>query len=184
MLVFFSNVSQTNQCWLLDNECWHVLVWTYFFTSVTLFCVDMHLPIFDFFKSACRIHSVGAYATTELTALHIPAVSSNTPCGRPPCILASLRLTRTTGTLGSRTLSAVSVHTIIPYRRLRRPGFAVIIPFSGVYSIWFMIRWSRLCLLVLFTTSVGSDDCIRLGDVWVRLPLPRRSDSLLQETSS
>ena len=31
----------------------------------------------------------------------------------------------------SRTLSAVSVH-IIHHRRLKRPGFAVIIPFSGV----------------------------------------------------
>ena len=44
-----------------------------------------------------------------------------------------------------------------------------------------MIRGrSCLCLLVLFTTTVGSDDWIRVGDVRVRLPLPRPSDSLLQ----
>ena len=35
---------------------------------------------------------------------------------------------------GYRTLSTVSVHIIIHYRRLRRPGFAVLVPFPGVYS--------------------------------------------------
>ena len=36
-----------------------------------------------------------------------------------------------------------------------------------------MIRRSCLCLLVLFTTTVGSDDSIRFRDVRARLPLPR-----------
>ena len=47
--------------------------------------------------------------------------------------LASLRLTRATSTLSSRTSSTVSVH-IIQCRRLRRSGFAVIVLFSGVDS--------------------------------------------------
>ena len=36
-----------------------------------------------------------------------------------------------------------------------------------------MIRRSSSCLLLLFTTTVGSDDHIRLGDVRARLPVPR-----------
>ena len=103
----------------------------------------------------------------------------HTICGRPPCILASLWSTRATGTLGRRTLSAVSVH-MIHYRRLRQHGFAVLNPFSGVYSTCFMTRRTCLCLLLSFATTVGSDDDIRLGDVRARLPLPRPSDSLLQ----
>ena len=98
---------------------------------------------------------------------------TNAPCGRPPCILASLRLTRATGTLGSRTLSTVSVHIILHCRRFRRPGASL----SVFWRLLHLINdRSCLCLLVLFTTTVGSDDCICLGDVSCLLytsPSPR-----------
>lgn len=44
----------------------------------------------------------------------------------------------------------------------------------------FMIGRSCLGLLVIFTTTVGSDDHMRLGEVNARLPLPRHLESLLQ----
>ena len=93
--------------------------------------------------------------------------------------MASLPLTWDTGTLDSGTLSTVSGDIILHYRRLRRRGVSGIIPFSSVYSTRSMTYHVYVYWYFFPRPSVVSDDCFRVGDVRVRLPLPRPSNSLL-----